>query len=120
MISGGGWRVLGGALNVMSPRREAYSHAEWICARLPRRLQEIREARGKTMYLLARESGVSRDMIGCIESRQSIPTVHVLARLAHALEVSLEVLFGRVEERGSRSKRRAAVRGKAKASDISD
>jgi hypothetical protein len=37
---------------------EAHDYAERIRDRLPRRLQEIREAAGFTKYGLARESGV--------------------------------------------------------------
>jgi transcriptional regulator with XRE-family HTH domain len=80
---------------------------------LPRRLQEVREARGKSRYALAREAGVSRDMIGCIESQRTVPTVHLLAKLAFALGMTLEALFGRVED--ARGHGAGAV-----ASDISD
>lgn len=38
---------------------DAYDYAERIRERLPRRLQEIREAAGFTKYGLARESGIT-------------------------------------------------------------
>jgi transcriptional regulator with XRE-family HTH domain len=43
---------------------DAHDYAERIRERLPRRLQELREAAGFTKYGLARESGVSREYIG--------------------------------------------------------
>ena len=46
---------------------EAHNYAERIRARLPRRLQELREAAGMSKYALATKAGVSRDMVGCIE-----------------------------------------------------
>jgi transcriptional regulator with XRE-family HTH domain len=43
---------------------DAHDYAERIRERLPRRLQGLREARGLSMYGLARESGLSREYIG--------------------------------------------------------
>jgi hypothetical protein len=43
---------------------DAHDYAEHIRERLPRRLQELREAAGFTKYGLARESGLSREYIG--------------------------------------------------------
>ena len=43
---------------------DAHDYAERIRERLPRRLQELREAAGFTKYGLARESGLSREYIG--------------------------------------------------------
>lgn len=60
---------------------DAHDYAERIRERLPRRLQELREACGLSMYALWMKCGVSRDMISRIEGGESIPGVHVLARL---------------------------------------
>ena len=46
---------------------EAHDYAERIRARLPRRLQELREGCGMSMYALWLKCGVSRDMISRIE-----------------------------------------------------
>ena len=46
-----------------TPDNEAFNYAERIRARLPRRLQELREAAGMSMYALWMKCGVSRDMI---------------------------------------------------------
>ena len=77
---------------------DAYDYAERIRERLPRRLQETREAVRLSMYALWRKCGVSRDTISRIESRETIPGVHVLARLAWGLGVTLEKFFGGIED----------------------
>ena len=51
----------------------AFHYAERIRARLPRRLQELREAVGMSMYALWLKCGVSRDMISRIEGGEDIP-----------------------------------------------
>ena len=58
---------------------DAQDYAERICERLPRRLQELREAAGFTKYGLARESGVSHEYIGKIERGKANPTLPVSA-----------------------------------------
>ena len=60
------------------PRRPR--HAERIRERLPRRLLELREGCGLSMYALWMKCGVSRDTISRIEGGDTIPGVHVLAR----------------------------------------
>ena len=52
-------------------------------------MQELREACGRSMYALWMKCGVSRDMISRIEGGESIPTLHVAARLAHGVETTL-------------------------------
>ena len=46
---------------------DAHDYAERIRDRLPRRLQELREACGLSMYALWLKCGVSRDMMRRIE-----------------------------------------------------
>lgn len=75
--------------------REAHAYAERLRVWLPRRVQELREAAGLSRYALEKVSGVSRDMIGSVESGESIPTLHLCARLAHGLGLTvLELLAG--------------------------
>ena len=76
----------------------AHDYAERIRARLPRRLQELREAAGLSKYALAKKSGVSRDMVGCIEEGESIPTLHVSARLAYGVDLTLTEFVGPLED----------------------
>jgi len=61
---------------------DAHDYAERIRERLPRRLQELRERCGLSMYALWLKCGVSRDMISRIEGGESIPTLHVASRLS--------------------------------------
>jgi transcriptional regulator with XRE-family HTH domain len=60
---------------------DAHDYAERIRERLQRRLQETREVARLSMYALWRKCGVSRDAISHIEAGDTIPGVHVLARL---------------------------------------
>ena len=79
-------------------KKEAFDYAERLRARLPRRLQELLEAAGLSKYALAKKSGVSRDMVGCIEDGESIPTLHVSARLAHGMEMTLTQLVETIDD----------------------
>jgi hypothetical protein len=47
---------------------DAHDYAERIRERLPRRLQELREAESLSMYALRRLCGVSRDTMSRIEA----------------------------------------------------
>ena len=82
--------------------REAYDYAERIRARLPRRLQETREAAGLSMYALWLKCGVSRDTISRVEGGETIPGVHVLARLAWGVGKTITDFFGEIEDGGKR------------------
>ena len=77
----------------------AFRYAERIRARLPRRLQELREAAGMSKYAFAKKAGVSRDMVGCIEGGESIPTLHISARLAYGVDLTLTEFVGSLEDR---------------------
>lgn len=77
---------------------EAHDYAERIRARLPRKLQELREAARLSMYALWQKCGVSRDMISRIEGGESIPTLHVSARLAYGVDKTLTEFVGTMED----------------------
>ncbi len=81
-----------------SSKHNAYAYAERIRERLPRRMQELREAKGLSQYALWRKCGVTRDTISRVEAGETIPGVHVLARLASGVGVTLEGLFSGMEE----------------------
>ena len=68
---------------------DAHDYAERIRDRLPRRLQELREACGPSRYALWMRCGVSREMISRIEGGESVTTLHVVERLAHGVEKTL-------------------------------
>lgn len=59
-----------------------------ICVRTGRNLRRLRTRRGYSLDRLAKVSGVSRAMLGQIETGKSSPTLNVLAKIAAALEVS--------------------------------
>ncbi len=65
---------------------------------LPRRFQELREAERLSMYALWRKCGVSRDTISRIEAGDTIPGVHVLARLAWGVGKTITDFFGGIED----------------------
>lgn len=62
--------------------------SEAICIRTGRNLRRLRTRRGYSLDRLAKVSGVSRAMLGQIETGKSSPTLNVLAKIAAALEVS--------------------------------
>jgi transcriptional regulator with XRE-family HTH domain len=63
--------------------------ARGLGALLGPRLRERRNELGKTLATLAGEAGLSIGYLSSIETGASIPSLPVLARIAHALEVSL-------------------------------
>lgn len=77
---------------------DADDYAERIRERLPRWLQELREAARLSMYALWRKCGVSRDTISRIEGGETIPGVHVLARLAWGVEKTITDFFSGIED----------------------
>ena len=60
-----------------------------------RRLREERLARKWSAYRLAKNSGVSQQMIGYMEKGLRNPTLETLLRIALALEVDLSKLLKR-------------------------
>lgn len=52
-------------------------------------IRSYRLARKESLQSLANRSGVSRSMIGQIESQQTSPTLAVLAKLARSMDISL-------------------------------
>ena len=77
---------------------EAHDYAERIRARLPRRLQELREGIGLSKYGLARESGISREYIGKIERGVANPTMPVSAQLSQGMGMTLTQFVERLED----------------------
>jgi transcriptional regulator with XRE-family HTH domain len=79
---------------------DAHDYGERIRARLPRRLQELREAAKLSKYGLARESGLSREYIGKLERGAANPTLPVTAQISHGLGMTLEQFTGQLEDVG--------------------
>ena len=77
--------------------REAFEYATRLCDRLPRCLQECREAAKVSRYGLQKNCGVSRDMVGDIEEGESVPTLHLAARMAFGMGLTLKEFVGKLE-----------------------
>lgn len=77
---------------------DAHDYAERIRERLPRRLQELREAARLSKYGLARESGLSREYIGKLERGAANPTLPVTAQLSHGIGMTLTEFVERLED----------------------
>jgi transcriptional regulator with XRE-family HTH domain len=74
--------------------------AEEIPAIVGYNLRKLRTRRGHSLERLARLSGVSRAMLGQIETGKSAPTISVLWKIATALGVSFATLLASEAERG--------------------
>lgn len=57
-------------------------------------LRQAREQAGLTQVELAERAGVSRQLVGGVEAGRHVPSVDAAIRLARALDVSVEELFG--------------------------
>ncbi len=82
----------------LSDSHDAHEYAERIRARLPRRLQELRERAGLSKYGLARESGLSREYIGKLERGVANPTIPVTAQLSHVIGMTLTEFVEQLED----------------------
>lgn len=58
-----------------------------------RNLRDARKAQGYSLESLAKASGVSRAMLGQIETGKSVPTITVIWRVADALGIAVERLI---------------------------
>jgi transcriptional regulator with XRE-family HTH domain len=65
-----------------------------MSSRLPPRLREYRERAGWSQAELARAAGVSRPLVGAVESGRHTPSVAAALALARTLGTSAEELFG--------------------------
>jgi len=64
-------------------------------------LRRLRTRRGHSLERLARLSGVSRAMLGQIETGKSVPTINVLWKISTALGVPFATLLAVQEARGT-------------------
>lgn len=64
-----------------------------VCAEVVRILSDARKARGLSMNVLAKKTGLSQPMISILESSQPNPKLDTLLRLANALELNLGVVI---------------------------
>jgi transcriptional regulator with XRE-family HTH domain len=73
---------------------EAYDAAR-LAFELGRAVRELREGRGWSQSQLAQASGMTQSAVARFEAGGTVPTLPVLERLAAALDVILNVSFGR-------------------------
>lgn len=85
---------LGGPLHLVS-RAEAIDEISTLTGQ---NLRRLRTRRGYSLDRLAKISGVSRAMLGQIETGKSSPTVAILWKIAAALEVSCGSLIAEPHE----------------------
>lgn len=71
---------------------EAYEAAR-LAYELGRSVRDLREQRGWSQTDLARAAGMTQSAIARFEAGGTVPTLPVLERLAHALDVELAVSF---------------------------
>lgn len=64
-------------------------------------LRRLRTRRGLSLERLAKQSGVSRAMLGQIETGKSVPTIALLWKVANALGVPFATLIAGQELRGT-------------------
>ena len=68
-------------------------------------IRKARLAKGLTQEKLAFRAKVSRNYVSLLELNQKSPTLHVLLRLARAMEVKAAALVAAVEDARDRHKR---------------
>jgi transcriptional regulator with XRE-family HTH domain len=81
-----------------APERRARAEAgggggHELTASLGRNVRQLRAAHDWSLHELAERSGVSRSMLNQVELGRSAPTINVLWRIAHALEVPFSALL---------------------------
>jgi transcriptional regulator with XRE-family HTH domain len=74
---------------VVGPCDEPDEAVDEIATTVARNVRRLRTSRGHSLERLARLSGVSRAMLGQIETSKSVPTIAVLDKIARALGVPI-------------------------------
>ncbi len=77
---------------------DAHDYAERIRERLPRKLQELREAAGLSKYGLAGTSGISREYIGKVERGDANPAFIVVAQISYGIGMTLKQFIDLLED----------------------
>lgn len=74
-----------------------------ICAVMPVVVRKERKARGVSQYVLAKNGGISREMIRLVERGSSVPSLETLARICAVLKVRMSKLVIKAEGRLART-----------------
>jgi transcriptional regulator with XRE-family HTH domain len=83
------------------PAHSEAHHASELSATVGRNLRRIRTRQGFSLERLAKVSGVSRAMLGQIETGKSTPTIALLWKVATALGVPFATLISAQRETGT-------------------
>lgn len=67
-----------------------------ICAMMPVVVRKERQARGVSQYVLAKNGGISREMIRLVEKGSSVPSLETLARICEVLKMPMSELVIKV------------------------
>lgn len=70
-----------------------------ICAVLPVVIRGERLARGISQYDMARDSGISREMLRLVENGSSVPSLETMARICEVLKMQTSELLRKSEAR---------------------
>ncbi|MCX8997078.1 XRE family transcriptional regulator [Rhizobiaceae bacterium BDR2-2] len=92
------------------PDESEFDPIEAIGVRTGRNLRRLRTRRGYSLDRLAKLSGVSRAMLGQIETGKSSPTLSILSKISAALEVPCGSLIVEAEEDGTAVLTRASAK----------
>lgn len=74
-----------------------------ICAVMPVVVRKERKARGVSQYVLAKNGGISREMLRLVENGSSVPSLETLARICAVLKVRMSKLVIKAEGRLARA-----------------
>ncbi|MEU7480169.1 helix-turn-helix transcriptional regulator [Lentzea sp. NPDC042327] len=85
-----GWKELRDRRMAEAGADEAYEAAR-IAFELGRSVRDVREARGWSQAQLAEAAGMTQPAVARFEAGGTVPTIPVLDRLAHALDLELVV-----------------------------
>lgn len=85
----------------LDPRAPDRAPEEELATTVGRNLRRLRTRRGHSLERLARLSGVSRAMLGQIETAKSTPTIGLLWKVATALEVPFAKLLSPEQRAGT-------------------
>lgn len=78
-------------------RRRASNFADRLCRGVVRALKELRVAAGLKPHALWQMTGVSRDMIGCMERGEVVPGMHVIGRWLYGTRAPMTELARRAQ-----------------------
>lgn len=78
----------------VTPQDPGQTSEEDLAHLLGRNLRRLRTRQGHSLERLAKLSGVSRAMLGQIETGRSVPTISLLWKVARALDVPFAALTG--------------------------